>query len=67
MMLRCIGCGCTDAQPCPDGCAWAAVDEEQGIGLCTNCAVKPLDQLIGEGQFPVEKGEQDVITSSDAD
>jgi hypothetical protein len=44
--IQCVGCGCTDSRPCPGGCAWAAVNEDEGIGLCTNCAVLPLDELL---------------------
>jgi hypothetical protein len=47
--IRCIGCACTDVSPCfgPEGaCFWVAVDEASGRGLCSACAVKPLDELI---------------------
>lgn len=62
--IECVGCGCTDAQACPGGCSWAAVEEEAGIGLCTNCAVQPLDllletvfaSLITDHRSPVTKG-----------
>jgi hypothetical protein len=50
--IECIGCGCTDDHACLGGCAWVAVDAEECIGLCSNCAVKPLDQLILGGLFP---------------
>ena len=41
----CVGCGCSDAQACSSGCAWAATDEN-GNGLCTVCAQLPIDVLI---------------------
>jgi hypothetical protein len=53
--IRCVGCGCTDSNPCIDlagqTCSWSVVNEETGAGLCTVCAMKPLDQLIEQGLF----------------
>lgn len=46
--LSCIACGCDEEHACviSDGpCAWAAIDEVAGVGLCTACAVKPLAEL----------------------
>lgn len=34
---RCIGCGCTDAQGCPDGCYWLSVNRRTGQGVCSCC------------------------------
>jgi hypothetical protein len=46
----CIGCGCTPFQACrgSDGtpCRWVAIDEQSGIGLCSSCAVLPIDILL---------------------
>ena len=51
-LVRCIGCGCTEFNACrheprtPDGsCFWVAVDEENRVGLCSCCAVIPVDVL----------------------
>jgi len=46
LSLACIACGCTLRDPCPGGCAWAAVDEENGAALCTACSALPLDDLV---------------------
>ena len=35
---KCIKCGCTDSQACPEGCSWKWVDRDTGRGLCTSCA-----------------------------
>jgi hypothetical protein len=37
----CVGCGCTDASPCRNGCEWIFVDRtpEHLAGLCSNCTV----------------------------
>jgi hypothetical protein len=45
--IVCIGCGCDDHHPCPGGCSWVAVNDEIRVGLCSTCAVKPLDELFG--------------------
>jgi len=44
--VSCIACGCTEYEPCPGGCSWAAVDEENNVGLCTQCCLTPVDQLV---------------------
>jgi hypothetical protein len=33
----CVGCGCTDAHACAEGCSWLAVDRSTGKGVCSNC------------------------------
>lgn len=33
----CVGCGCTDAEGCPEGCYWMAVDRRVGRGVCSCC------------------------------
>lgn len=38
----CVICGCSDLKGCRTRCAWAFVDREKGIGICTNC-VAPLN------------------------
>jgi len=38
----CVICGCSDLKGCRTRCAWAFVDRERGLGICTNC-VAPLD------------------------
>lgn len=49
----CIGCGCTESRAClgPDGlpCYWVSLDEETNRGLCSTCALKPLEELLDEG------------------
>lgn len=42
----CIGCGCGDYSPCEGGCSWVAVDVEAGVGICSSCATKSIDQLL---------------------
>lgn len=64
-MIVCIGCGCTETQPCiardlasPLGwvaCSWTAIDEDTGMGLCSTCAVKPLDELVTRRPAPLAK------------
>jgi hypothetical protein len=46
--IFCIGCGCSDYAPCEGGCSWAATDPETGVGICSNCAAKPLEELLSE-------------------
>ncbi|HVI10186.1 MAG TPA: hypothetical protein VND65_17990 [Candidatus Binatia bacterium] len=46
--MICAGCGCDEQHACVvDGvaCHWVATDGEQ-YGLCSVCAVKPLEELI---------------------
>lgn len=33
----CVRCGCSDMLACPDGCAWAVLDPDRGLGICTSC------------------------------
>jgi hypothetical protein len=57
--IRCIGCGCTRLRACNDtsllspngACFWVAVDEETGFGLCSRCAVTPIDELVDRMNF----------------
>ena len=46
---RCVCCGCTEITPCVGGpqgrCWWTYIDNE-GDGLCSQCAAIPLDDLI---------------------
>ena len=37
---RCSWCGCTERQPCRNGCSWANV----GRTVCSECAV--LDRMV---------------------
>jgi hypothetical protein len=42
----CRGCGCSENDPCPEGCAWHDDD------LCTQCAefaAQLVDQVFGRG------------------
>ena len=39
--MHCIGCGCTDQQPCFGGCSWISVDPP----LCSQCA-----ELVDDGR-----------------
>lgn len=41
----CIGCGCTDADGCPEGCYWLSVNRRTGVGVCSSC---PDQQSTGE-------------------
>lgn len=34
----CDGCGCTDLDPCPTGCAWDPDYAAIGRAVCTRCA-----------------------------
>ena len=34
----CRGCGCTDLQACPGGCAWVLLDIGRPSGICSQCA-----------------------------
>lgn len=34
---RCVKCGCTDEEGCPEGCTWLAVDRRIGEGVCSCC------------------------------
>lgn len=56
-MTVCIGCGCTDENPCVNlagqACRWTAREipenvppGEVPIGLCSFCAAMPLKDLI---------------------
>lgn len=36
----CIGCGCTDSEPCNHGgnfCNWIRIDRDIGMGVCSHC------------------------------
>jgi hypothetical protein len=33
----CVGCGCTDACGCQEGCTWLAVNRATATGVCSNC------------------------------
>lgn len=55
----CRGCGCTELDPCPGGCAWAEP------GLCTNCVgpapkgrkkASPGDRAKWNGRNPSKPG-----------
>jgi hypothetical protein len=42
----CVGCGCTDAQACPEGCSWVAP------GWCSACDEIPDRSLAAIGERP---------------
>jgi hypothetical protein len=44
--ITCVGCGCTDSRPCPEGCYWIAMEEAAGRGICSQCAATPVDALL---------------------
>jgi hypothetical protein len=52
LRLCCAGCGCSHLDPCIDAagqpCSWAAAHVGVGIGLCTHCAARPLEELLHE-------------------
>jgi hypothetical protein len=35
---RCVICGCTDSQACPEGCYWVSVDRDAQEGVCSTPA-----------------------------
>jgi hypothetical protein len=43
--MVCIGCGCTEQDACDGGCRWVWVSTITGEGLCSTCAVFPLEEL----------------------
>jgi hypothetical protein len=50
-IIICIGCGCSDFDA--DGrVEWCVVNEEAGVGLCTACAKKPLEELMSTWRQP---------------
>lgn len=36
-MSACIGCECTDEEACEGGCSWLRLDQENGLGICSQC------------------------------
>jgi hypothetical protein len=34
---QCIGCGCDELHACDNGCYWLAVNDESGLGVCSEC------------------------------
>ncbi len=38
----CVHCGCDDLHACAGGCAWARVDRDLGVGVCTCCTDKVM-------------------------
>lgn len=46
---KCIGCGCTDEEPCPDGCEWVWVDRQAGRGWCSACDDADWEPAVGAG------------------
>ena len=45
----CMGCGCTDAMACPEGCAWV----DPAHLLCTACLARALDAVDPRGRVEV--------------
>jgi hypothetical protein len=45
-LAQCVACGCTDLKACPGGCYWAGLNPETHDGICSRCAVRPLDDLM---------------------
>ena len=37
---KCLFCDCTDSHACKEGCYWVIVDRKKGIGVCSQCALK---------------------------
>ena len=33
----CIKCGCTEFDPCDEGCAWTFLNKKTNEGLCSAC------------------------------
>lgn len=61
MLTVCVGCGCTDARPCSnlagETCRWIVTESEeigaggllplgQLAGLCSNCVILPVGELL---------------------
>lgn len=46
--IVCIGCDCGDYSPCEGGCSWIAVDLDAGVGICSSCATKSVDELLAK-------------------
>jgi ParB/RepB/Spo0J family partition protein len=42
----CIGCGCQEMSPCPEGCSWKRLELETNRGLCTACAAKGIKWIL---------------------
>lgn len=38
MPAFCLGCGCSELDPCIGGCAWSEYFARRGQPICTNCA-----------------------------
>lgn len=41
----CVHCGCSDSNPCPEGCGWALLHKTTPTGVCTEC-VEAEEQLV---------------------
>lgn len=49
----CIECGCDDLHACADGCSWLRIDQEAGLGVCSECGHRVSgwdrgDRVLGE-------------------
>lgn len=51
----CIGCGCSDRDPCEEGCGWLMVDGD--VGVCTNCPHEQLRFKLGHRELSVDAEE----------
>jgi hypothetical protein len=36
-LTTCIGCGCTDTNPCLGGCHWLVIFDGHAQGICSEC------------------------------
>ncbi len=41
--VKCLICSCTDSNACADGCSWIIVDRKKGLGICSNCVPKGVN------------------------
>lgn len=45
----CVGCGCSNLNPCIAGCSWITWQDDRGI--CSQCVYLPIDELVRRSQI----------------
>lgn len=60
---NCLGCGCSDDEPCDGGCTWLRVDYDRGLGVCSNCPdeVAHFDAMAEENARPAFDSEPESL------